>query len=244
MHSSCNIEFDNIINQAWQDYRDGDESALNDIYTNIMPFCLRVSSKTCNRYISEQDEEAGIARMAFLEALEKYNPDQGRFIIFLGQVIRNRIIDHKRKEKNRSFLTFSFLAREERNMAETVDNYFFEGIIDDLARKQEIEALNKLLLDFDIGFKDLAAVSPRQIKTRENAQKIAMLIAGNEELNSYLIKKKVLPMKVLEERWQVNRKFADRYRKFIIAATLIYMHEFPYLQSYVLPVTRGDENDC
>lgn len=244
MYSPCSTEFDNLINQAWQDYQNGDKSALDDIYVKLLPFCLRVSSKTCNRYISEQDEEAGIARMAFLEALEKYNPNQGRFIIFLGQVIRNRIIDYKRKEKNRNILPFSFLAREGSSMAEAVDNSFFEGIIDDLARKQEIEALKKLLLDFNIGFKDLAGVSPRQIKTRENAQRIAMLIAGNEELNSYLIKKKMLPMKDLEERWQVNRKIADRYRKFIIATTLIYLNEFPYLQSYVLPVTGGDEYVC
>ncbi|MDD3024873.1 MAG: sigma factor [Syntrophomonadaceae bacterium] len=245
MYSACNtVEYDNLINQAWRDYQNGANSALDDIYVVLMPFCLRVSSKTCNRYISEQDEEAGIARMAFLEALEKYDIEQGRFLLFLGNVIRNRIIDYKRKEKKRNLLTFSFLTREGSDMAEAVDNSFFEGIMDDLARKQEIEKLNKLLLEFNIGFKDLAGVSPRQAKTRVNAQKIAMLIAENEELKSYLMEKKMLPMKELEARWQVNRKIADRYRKFIIATTLIYLYEFPYLKSYVLPMTRGDENVC
>ncbi|MEN6327276.1 MAG: sigma factor [Syntrophomonas sp.] len=242
MHSPANREFDNLIIKAWQDYQQGDRLALDEIYTELMPFCLRVSSKTCSRYISEQDEEAGIARMALVEALEKYDPVQGRFVFFLGQVIRNRIIDYKRKEKNRKVLPLSFLLKEGSSMAEAVDNSFFEGIIDDLARKQEIAALQKMLQDYNIGFKDLVGVSPRQMKTRESAQKIARLIAGNEQLNSYMLEKKMLPVKELEEKWQVNRKITERYRKFIIATTLIYLHEFPYLQSYVLPATGGAEN--
>lgn len=242
MHSPADSEFDNLIIKAWQEYQQGDKSALDGIYPDLLPFCQRVSSKTCKRYISEQDEEAGIARMALLEALEKYNPAKGRFIYFLGQVIRSRIIDYKRKEKNRKILHFSFLLREGNRMTEAVDDSFFEGIIDDLARKQEIVALQKLLQDYNIGFKDLAGVSPRQVKTRESARKIARLIAGNEQLNRYMLEKKMLPVKELEEKWQVNRKIAERYRKFIIATTLIYLHEFPYLQSYILPVRGGDEN--
>lgn len=242
MRSPANRDFDNLIIQAWQGYQQGEKSALDDIYTELMPFCLRVSSKTCNRFIGEQDEEAGIARMALLEATEKYDPAQGRFVFFLGQVIRNRIIDYKRKEKNRKVLPFSFLSKEGSSMAEVVDNSYFEGIIDDLARKQEIEALQKLLQDYNIGFIDLIGVSPRQTKTRESAQKIARLIAGNEQLNSYMREKKMLPIKELEEKWQVNRKITERYRKFIIATTLIYLHEFPYLQSYVAPAAGGAEN--
>lgn len=242
MYSSADKDYDILVTKAWQDYQHGKQSALDDIYIDLLPFCLRVSSKTCNRYISEQDEEAGIARMAFMEALEKYKSDQGRFLYFLGQVVRNRIIDYKRKEKNRKLLPFSFFMKQGGSWEEVVDSSFFESIIDDLARKQEIAALQELLAAFNIGFSDLAGISPRQAKTRENAQKIAWLIASNEELNKYMLEKKMLPVKEMEEKWQVSRKIAERYRKFIIATALIYHNEFPCLQSYVLPLRGGEKN--
>ena len=243
MDSPNAAQRDNLINQAWENYRDGDKTAIDDIYDILMPFCLRVSSKTCGRYVDNGEEEASIANMAIVEALDKFNPAKGSFLVFLGQIIRNRIIDYKRKESKKSIIPFSFLSKGGATFfTEDVDDSFFEGIIDDLARKQEIDSLKILLLEFNISFEELVQISPRQVKTRENVQKIALLIAENEHLNNYLMERKLLPMKDLEEKWNVNRKIADRYRKFIITAVLIHLYDFPYLKTYVLPVTRGDEN--
>jgi len=244
MNSPNEAELDNLLNQAWKNYRDGDKAALDNIYDILMPFCLRVSSKTCGRYIGNEEEEASIARMAVLEALEKFNPAKGTFLVFLGKVIRNRIIDYKRKEKRKSIIPFSFLVRSGTILTDDVDDSFFENIIDDMARKQEIDKLKKLLQEFNISFEELVQVSPRQARTRENAQKIALLIAKNEDLRRYLMERKLLPMKDLEDKWKVDRKVADRYRKFIITAALIHSHEFFYLKSYVLPAAGGDGNGC
>lgn len=242
MYSSDPADFNDLMSQAWNDYQDGDKAALDKILESLKPFCLRVCSKTCARFISEEDEEASIAMIAAVEALEKYDSAKGRFLNFLGQVIRNRIIDYKRKEKKQSIIPFSFLSKNGSSFAENIDDSFFEEIIDDLARKQEIERLKKLLMDFDIGFEELVQYSPRQPRSRENAKKIACLIAENQELSAYLMEKKMLPMKELEDKWKINRKIAERYRKYIITAALININDFPYLKSYVLPGQRGDEN--
>ncbi|NLT19744.1 MAG: hypothetical protein GXY16_01955 [Syntrophomonadaceae bacterium] len=241
MFSPEPTSLNSMLDQVWKDYHNGDKEALNNIYEHLMPFCLRVSSKTCGRYITDHDEEASIARLAILEALEKYDPAKGSGLVFLGQTIRTRIIDYKRKEKKHSLLPITFLTRNGSSLTEEVDDGFFEEILDDLARSQEIERLKYLLGDFNIGFEELVQVSPRQTRSRQNANRIIDIIVANDELSNYLMEKKMLPMKELEETWQVNRKLADRYRKYIITAVIIQLNDFPYLKSFILPQARGEQ---
>jgi len=129
-----------MLDQLWKDYHNGNKEALNNIYEHLMSFCLRVCSKTCGRYITDHDEESSIARLAIIETLEKYDPAKGSGLVFLGQTIRTRIIDYKRKEKKHILLPIAFLNSKETRLTGEVDG-FFEEILDDLARSQEIEKL-------------------------------------------------------------------------------------------------------
>jgi len=244
MDKNSAVDSDNSLYQLWLDYRNGNSAVLDDIFEKIMPFCLRVCSKTCGKYIYENDDEASIARMAVVEALDKYDPAKGTMPIFIGQVIRNRIIDYKRKERKQSVISFNLLSKGTHRFENDVDESFFEEIIDSIARKQEIEKLQDLLQQYQIFMNELPSLSPQQQKTRINAQQIAAIIADNKELRDYMLAKKSLPLKELEENWQINRKLAERYRKYIIMAVLIYINEFPLLQDYILPMKggRADEN--
>ncbi|HPT70110.1 MAG TPA: sigma factor [Syntrophomonas sp.] len=244
MDKNSAVDSDNSLYQLWLDYRNGNSAVLDDIFEKIMPFCLRVCSKTCGKYIYENDDEASIARMAVVEALDKYDPAKGTMPIFIGQVIRNRIIDYKRKERRQSVISFNLLSKGTYRFENDVDESFFEEIIDSIARKQEIEKLQDLLQQYQIFMNELPSLSPQQQKTRINAQQIAAIIADNKELRDYMLAKKSLPLKELEENWQINRKLAERYRKYIIMAVLIYINEFPLLQDYILPMKggRADEN--
>lgn len=229
--------------QQWLDYRGGNQAALDNIFKKLMPFCLRVCSKTCGKYIHDSDDEASIARLALVEALDKYDPDKGTMMVFIGQVVRNRIIDFRRKERKQGIIPFTLLSRKAVGFDHEVDDCFFEEILDDIARRQEIDELRNLLQTFNITFEELANISPQQQKTRQSAQQIAQIIADHEELSNYLFKKKSLPLKELEENWLINRKVADRYRKYIIAAVLIYINDFPLLQDYILPLKGGRTNE-
>ncbi|MBP1762095.1 MAG: polymerase sigma factor [Firmicutes bacterium] len=244
MDKNSAIDADNLLYQLWLDYRNGNPAALDDIFEKLTPFCLRVCSKTCGKYIYENDDEASIARLAVVEALDKYDPAKGTMPIFIGQVIRNRIIDYKRKERRQSVISFNLLSKGAYRFEEEVDESFFEEIIDSIARKQEINKLQDLLQQFQIYINELPSLSPQQQKTRQNAQQIAAIIANNQDLCDYLLTKKSLPLKELEENWQINRKLAERYRKYIIMAVLIYINDFPLLQDYILPMKggRADEN--
>lgn len=221
--------------EVWENYQKG-HILIDDVYVTMMPFCLRVCSRVCGKYIEVNDEEASVARMAFLEAIESYDPEKGTVSFFFGQVIRSRIIDYKRKEKKQRAIPFS--AFEDASDVEAIDDQFYDQIIDDLARKQEVEKFQSLLSAFDITFQELRKVSPRQRRTREQAKRIACFISEDEEICDYLFLKKQIPIGRLENKWGVNRKIVDRYRKYIIAGVLINTYELSYLKTYVMPEER------
>ena len=233
-------EINQLIDTCVQRYQAGDKGALDDVYEHLAAFCLRVISKTCGKYVKMDDEEASIIPHVILDVLEKYNPERGPFLVYLGRALRNRAIDGARKAKRNPSIPMSSLNSDQAQLLEPADTSFFESIIDDIARRQEIENFEKLLTEFAMSFRDLAQVSPRQNKTRILAQQAAWVIAQDQGLSAYLLQKKMLPNKVLEDKHGVNRQILDRYRKYIIATVLIIVNDFAYLKPYVLPAEREE----
>lgn len=234
MQVSRSNELETMAQTAWRDYHSGNKEVLNDIYNSILPFCLRVSSKTCGKYIDEFDEEASIARLAIIESFDRYEPERGSFLLYLARVVRSRIIDYQRKEKHRP-IPFSFL--KENQYAENIfssENQVDE-ILDDLSRQEEIHRFRGLLNDYQIDFNDLVTGGPRQLRAREKALAIAWIIARDKEITAWLMKNKTLPLKELESRYAINRKTADRYRKYIIAAVLVVVYDLTLLKTYIEP---------
>lgn len=234
-------QLEKIILSVWRQYKQGDTSAIETSFDQIMPFCLRVCARTCGRYIDNSDEEASIARLAMLEAFDKYEPQRGNFLLYLGYVIRNRIIDYKRSEEKRYFTPFSaFYGEQHITAAETVD--LAEQILEDLARKQDLDRFKSVIQLYDIKLEDLVKGSPRQKKTLEAAVSAAATIASDQEMSTYLQDKKMIPIRMLEMRCNANRKVIDRYRKFIIASTLILIHDIQCLKPYLSDRKGGQQH--
>lgn len=236
MSASWAEELEANLNHAWIKYQQGDNNAIAIIYDQVMPFCFRVASKTCGRFINEDDEESSIIRLALLEVFEKYQPDRGSFILFLGRVVRNRIIDFKRSE-SRHFLNIS-LSFFDRSIANAYKSDFIENIIDDFARKQELEEFKKQLERYDINLNEVLKASPRQKKSRQRAKEISWLIVQDNDLKNHFLSKNSLSIKVMEQRYGVDRKFVDRHRKYIVANVLILINDYSYLKPYVIPDGR------
>jgi len=216
-------------------YQAGDLGALDNIYSQLTTFCLRVISKTSGKYVKADDDEAAVIPHVILDVLDKYDTERGTFLVYLGRSIRNRIIDEARKSKRSPSIPFSSLSEEQLPYLEKADTAFYENIIDDLARRQEILEFETLLSEFEITFNELAKICPRQPKTRSQAQRAARLLAQDQDLCSYLLRKKMLPNKELEDKYLINRQILDRYRKYIIATVLIIVNDFGCLKEYVLP---------
>jgi len=233
-------QLERITVSVWRKYKQGNNTAIEESYDKIMPFCLRVCARTCGRYIDNSDEEASIARMAMLEAFEKYEPQRGSLLLYMGYVIRNRIIDYKRSEEKRYFTPFSaFQSEHFQDFAGQEDPS--AQILDDLARKQDLDRFKAALQQYDIAFDDLVRGSPRQKKTLEAAISIAEMIASDQEMCRYLQEKRMIPIRMLEARCNANRKIIDRYRRFIIASALILIHDIQCLRPYIINNRKGGQ---
>lgn len=226
------------LEEQWRLYRDGNEEALEPVMGTLIDFCVRVASRTCGVYIYPDDEEASIAQLALWEAIQKYDPDKGSLLMYIGKVVRNRVIDYRRKlSTQRRFFTASFNPQV---MEQALPSQV-EEIVDEIARNQEIHNLSQELQYFGIAFSELPGVSPRQNRTRKQALEAAGYIASDMELEDYLKRKKMLPIVMLEDRYRVNRKILDRYRKYIVAAAMILIGDYAYLRGYLHTEKRDDE---
>lgn len=114
--------------------------------------------------------------------------------------------------------------------------YFYEtkdGIPEINNLKEEVKTYREILNNYNITFNDLTNSSPKCPNIRKIAIKISKFIAENDQLATYLIQNKQLPVKELEELVSISHKTLTRHRNYIIALSLIYIGEFTYLKCYI-----------
>ncbi|WP_017756330.1 RNA polymerase sigma-I factor [Calidifontibacillus oryziterrae] len=236
-HSKLGSDLETQVSKA----QNGDECIRHDLLEQYRPFIKKVASKACKRYISESMDEYSIGLLAFNEAIDQYDKEQGnKFLTFASVVIHRRIIDHIRKESRHNYVLLNEEEDEEGNVQENVierrtsiEKYEIE--LESKARAEEIFEYQKLLLTYDITFEVLTSQCPKHIDARENAKKIAKVVYENHHIRSYLEEKRRLPVSELEDIVACSRKTIERNRKYIIAMALIYIGNFTTLKSYIEP---------
>ncbi len=202
---------------------------------------LRLAAVILKRRITESDDEWSIALIAVSDAIDHYNEQKGDFWAFAAVVVRNRLFDHLRREKR--------IADRESSVAPEA---FSGGSSDDTevdaARlsvakistpsevdsdlKQELFAIRDELGEYDITLGSLTEVSPKSEKTRRDCGLAIAAMFLPPPLVEFLTRKKKLPLAEIEKRAGVKRKLLDRYRKYIVAATLICDGDYPKLKEY------------
>lgn len=223
----------------------GDVPLLNETIDSYKPFIAKTVSSVCKRFIHESDDEFSIGLIAFHEAIQKYSPERGSSLLSFAEVmIKRRVIDYIRKHsKNQSIsIDFGLQNQDEDSPSLAIEN---EISIDDYQKKteaelrrQEIVQFQKILKDFDLSFQDLVEQSPKHADARKNAMEIAKLLVDDQKLQDYLMEKKRLPIKQLEDIVQVSRKTIERNRKYIMAISLILINDYVYLKDYIKGVLK------
>ncbi|WP_078547965.1 RNA polymerase sigma factor SigI [Litchfieldia alkalitelluris] len=216
----------------------GDKDLQNDFIEKYKPFIAKSVSSVCKRFISEQDDEFSIGLIAFNEAIEKYSADKGSSLLtFADLLIKRRVIDFIRKESRNKTLRIDFSDNDDENFyakveaKQSIEQY--QNSIDTEKRKEEILRFHQLLTEFGLSFNEIVNHSPKHVDARQNALKIAKIIAEDEALKTTLFEKKQLPVKKLEKIVEVSRKTIERNRKYIIGMTLIFSEDFEYLKDYI-----------
>ncbi|MGI2327386.1 RNA polymerase sigma-I factor [Planococcus sp. YIM B11945] len=217
----------------------GDEEALSDLLKSYGPFMKKTAAQVCKRFIDDHDDEYSIALAAFHEAIQSYEEEKNAsFLAFAHMVIRRRIIDFIRKESVRKEYSHDFNSRsdEEETANWIEDKRAFEQYTiqqQTEKRREEIGRYESLLIEYGLSYRILADVSPSHEDARRMAVQIAQLVAETEDYKEFLIHKKKLPIKEIEQLVNVSRKTIERNRKYIIAVTLLLISDLHYLKDYL-----------
>lgn len=212
----------------------GNKEAREKLIKVYRPFVLRESERVCRRALSWGDDEASIALIAFNEAIDSYRSNKGSsFNQFCRMVIRRRLYDHFRREGKSSDILDS-----EGAIAHSV----FEEDWDRLEREEEIEKYRDLLKKFNLSFEIIAKAQPRHRLTRQKLRRIAITLAQDSEMMSYLLDRGKLPKQRLCEMAGVTSRTLDRGRTYVIALSLLLSRDdLPHLQGYARDMaSEGD----
>ena len=180
-----------------------DPDAADSLIRQYMGFIRSETAKFLHRPPEEgRDEEFSIAMLAFYESILGYEKGRGVFLSYAARGIRNRLIDHYRKEKRHANL--SSLHEPVEDDAETLkidrledSKNHIQDLHDRNAAREEIDEFEKKLLEFGLSFSDVADNCPRQSRTFAACQKVLAAARLEPELLQEMINSKKLPMTAL-----------------------------------------------
>jgi len=200
-----------------------DPQILNDLITDYRPFIQNVVHETCKRYVEwGHDEELSIGLIAFEEAVKRFEATKGHPLSFARTLIRNRVIDHLRKENKHYYTDLDSVPESVVAVTPSVPSI-----------TEEISELQVFLKKYDISFDDLPNVSPVKKALREELKHAAKELAKNSNLIKQLLEKKQLPVRAIADKAAVSHKKIERNRVYVITIALIWHLDLPLLQGYL-----------
>lgn len=201
-------------------------------------FIKKTAGDVLGRPIGSSDDEWSVALQAFHEAVGAYREDKGAFISHARLVIRRRLIDHLRKEK-RFDVEWAVDPLHFDGYLDDEDSGIGAAVLDKVTRREEhaltdeIEGITTEMAPFGITFMDLTTCSPRSSKTRQQAVIVLNFLLSRTDCREVIRFHGTLPITVILEETGVERKFLDKYRKYLITAMLILEGDYPGLQGYL-----------
>ncbi len=218
--------------------RQAKEQFLSEEQGHIMHLTARIMKRT----ITDSDDEYSIALIAVSDAIDSYDESKGPFWNYASLVIKSRIIDYIRKNRNGDS---EMLVAPESFSGEIGDGEddFSTGIRYEIQAKtavyvdnelkHEIEALTEELQEYGIDLFALPAAAPKTVKTKESCLEVIKAFFLPPPLMDLLLKTKNLPVKELLERCSVSRKLIDRHRKYLLASIVAKGGDYSVISDYL-----------
>ena len=206
------------------------DDEINLLIQKYKPFIASELSKVKNKSVDSSDELMTTGMLAFAEAVKSYNQDKGAFITLAKTIIRQRVIDHYRKEK--SNFSYNTMDVDEFEMdAKSINIYHTQ--IEKEKRVEVIHEYKEELSCWNIDFIELTKASPKSKKLKDLYKEMGRYIYNNFEILDDVKKNKRLPIQILSEVYSINRKKIERGRSFIIACIVLMDPKFKCLSDYV-----------
>jgi RNA polymerase sigma factor len=198
-------------------------------------FIYLATYKVCKRTLDwNNDDELSISLIAFNHACETYQSTKGNFYSYARVLIKNALIDYFRKIKNTPLLVFDFDGENVEFIDTKTSLSEFERSLENKNRAEEIALFSKELSVYKLDFNVLINSSPSHIDTRNSLLNLAFSCAGEESIMGYIKEKKLLPVKEITLLTSANRKFIEKWRRYILSLILIISSdEYAYIKSYL-----------
>ncbi|MGI1660092.1 sigma-70 family RNA polymerase sigma factor [Desulfitobacterium hafniense] len=146
--------------------QEGDTLAREELIKSHKHFMAKVSSRICNRYLTwDNDDELSIALMAFNEAIDHFDPQEGaEFLSFAQTVIHRRLVDYFRKEGKHQHLPLTPMNPEDEELSGYDINISQEQYYEEQGNTQFTEVMEdyvRVLSEYGVSLDDLVKASPK-----------------------------------------------------------------------------------
>lgn len=217
-----------------------DPEAADALIRKYMGFIRAETAKFIKRApIDGQDEELSIAMLAFYEAILGYEQNRGAFLSYASRGIRNRMIDHYRKEKKHAkVISLHAPLQDEDDDISKLDRLEdpkneIEASHRRAAAREEIEEFERKLGEFGITFSEVADNCPRQERTLASCQRVLAAAKLHPEIFDILLESKKLPISSLAEKSGTDKKTLERHRKYLIAVLLAFTNGYEIIRGHL-----------
>lgn len=217
-----------------------DPEAADALIRQYMGFIRAETAKFIKRApIDGQDEELSIAMLAFYEAILGYEQNRGAFLSYASRGIRNRMIDHYRKEKKHAkVVSLHAPLQDEDDDISKLDRLEdpkneIEASHRRAAAREEIEEFERQLGEFGITFSEVADNCPRQERTLASCQRVLAAAKLHPEIFDILLESKKLPISSLAEKSRTDKKTLERHRKYLIAVLLAFTNGYEIIRGHL-----------
>ena len=187
------------------------------------------------------EDELSVAMLAFYEAVLAYEKDRGAFLPYAARAIKNRLIDHYRREKRHgNVISLHVPAGDEddRELADTIPDQK-DQLADREERRasaREIREFGEKLAQFGLTFSDVADNCPPQVGTLAPCRRALEFARSAPELLRRVEDTGKLPMNELAAGSGVERKTLERHRKYLAAILLAFTNGYEIIRGHLCQV--------
>jgi RNA polymerase sigma factor len=212
-----------------------DKRALNALVLEYLPFIRKNVQAVFFDREGRQDALTD-AMLAFVHAVQTYNPESGTFASYSAALMRNRVINFAKKEY-REKKRFIFFPGKDNETSYTWENDISQHIYDIEQERQnlenELEEVDAVFSRWGFDWDGLAKKCPRQERSRKVCYAIAKKLTGNVLLFESMMKTHQLPVTHLVTNEGVSKKALEKYRWFIAALAILTSGDYPYIRAFL-----------
>lgn len=190
------------VNGILVEIKSGNTQLKEKFISDYKPFVIKaVFNATGKRVEVENSEEYSIGLLAFNEAIDSFDFSKNKnFFGFSEQVIKRRIIDYSRKNRETQNKVFPFTYFSDEQSNDFEERYLtsdFTNEFSNIEVKEDILIFKDKLRQYGISFRDLLTCAPKHKDSRVMCIRIARVIARDEKLLNKMEKTKTLPIQEL-----------------------------------------------